>query len=63
MFTIWSTSLQDIAGVCDCCDGQDEIGSPFGVQCPNLCDRDLHSLRVQTLAEYRRVYSGTCVNP
>ncbi len=25
-------------GVCDCCDGSDEFGSLFEVNCPNLCD-------------------------
>eukprot|EP00605_Chrysophyceae_sp_TOSAG23-4_P000411 GSChrysophyteH1.ASY1.ANO1.467.1 assembled CDS len=26
-------------GVCDCCDGSDEIGSPFGIVCPSTCNK------------------------
>jgi len=45
-------------GICDCCDGSDEIDSPFQVNCPNTCEQSLARLRKQTLIHYRNIQAG-----
>lgn len=45
-------------GICDCCDGADEIHSPFQVDCPNTCRDTLHAFQRQTLIEYKQISSG-----
>ena len=45
-------------GVCDCCDGSDEIGSPWAVTCPNTCHDELKHLQSAAINEYRIIQSG-----
>lgn len=42
-------------GVCDCCDGQDEIGSPFPVECKHVCNADSRMYIEQILVYYREL--------
>jgi hypothetical protein len=55
--TIPLSRVQD--GVCDCCDGEDEAGSPFfGVEttpCPQRCADQLLELKTETLAAYKHI--------
>lgn len=45
-------------GICDCCDGSDEIDSLFPIACPNGCKDILHAFQRQTLTEYKQISSG-----
>lgn len=55
--TIPVSRVQD--GVCDCCDGEDEVGSPFfaggSTQCPQTCSHRLLELKAETLATYKHI--------
>ena len=56
--TIPPSRVQD--GVCDCCDGEDEVGSPFvkykmSDACPNKCSEQLLNLKINTLTEYKAI--------
>ncbi len=42
-------------GVCDCCDGQDEINSPFPIECKNVCNADSRMYIEQILIHYREL--------
>jgi protein kinase C substrate 80K-H len=44
-------------GVCDCCDGEDEAGSPFlpPGHCPQLCHQRRLQLKAETLAAYKHI--------
>lgn len=43
------------SGVCDCCDGADEL---IDLGCPNTCFKDLSSLRQDALLSYRKIQNG-----
>lgn len=45
-------------GVCDCCDGSDEVDSPFSMNCPNTCEQDLAARKKTALAWYRTVQAA-----
>ena len=45
-------------GVCDCCDGSDEIGSPFDPKCENLCVLEQLEAKQIALNRHRVVQSG-----
>jgi hypothetical protein len=62
--TIPLSRVQD--GVCDCCDGEDEVGSPFfpadsgsdsysSSVCPNRCSESLSELKTETLLAYKQI--------
>lgn len=55
-FLLPSSRVQD--GICDCCDGRDEIGSPFYVSCKDTCDDNLVALRKEALIQFRNVQAG-----
>jgi hypothetical protein len=52
------TYLTSPLGICDCCDGSDEVGSPFNVVCGNSCKQSLFAFQRETLAEYKTLSSG-----
>lgn len=39
-------------GICDCCDGSDEIDSLFSTECPNLCNQLYENFRVHVRNKY-----------
>jgi hypothetical protein len=43
------------AGVCDCCDGSDEIGTPFPIKCPGNCGKAIAT--VYTSSRFTRLRS------
>lgn len=45
-------------GVCDCCDGADEIGSLHGTICQNTCENDLLSHKESALIWHENVLQG-----
>ena len=56
--TIPLSRVQD--GVCDCCDGEDEVGSPFFSAadvdaCPEKCSQPLLDIKSETLAAYKHI--------
>lgn len=49
--------LYDNAGVCDCCDGSDEI-SPLHKPCANTCEVQLMAEKQKALAMHRNIQAG-----
>ena len=45
-------------GVCDCCDGSDEAGSPFPTQCDNVCGDAEMAVKQAALVRHRNVQAG-----
>ena len=35
-------------GICDCCDGADEIDSNFDISCPNQCNEIFNDIKLQS---------------
>lgn len=55
-YTIPSSRVSD--GVCDCCDGSDEIGNPFKTICEDNCIQELNILKKNALDYHRNVQAG-----
>lgn len=45
-------------GVCDCCDGADEVNSLWGVQCENNCQNTYREIRESVQVRYELVRAG-----
>jgi hypothetical protein len=55
---IFTIIISPPLGICDCCDGSDEVDSPFKVLCGDSCKQSLFAFQRQTLAEYKKLSSG-----
>lgn len=45
-------------GICDCCDGSDETGNPFGTVCNNVCGEILSSRKQALVSNYHKIKEG-----
>eukprot|EP01041_Mallomonas_annulata_P008285 gene8285-17043_t len=54
--SIPSSRVQD--GICDCCDGSDEINSKFPTICSNTCEDDLLQLKKDHVFNYNKLKSA-----